>query len=406
MDRYGDLTGQTLEVCLERILENIIPVSKVINRPIKRARGLVAAEDIYAGMPVPPFAKSAMDGYAVKASDVEGASPETPVELSVIGELSAGDPGKVEYSERSAVRIMTGAKVPDGFDAVVKQEDTDFGEESVAVFRKAQAFDNYCKEGEELEAGALVISRGTRLGRVELGLLSSLGIAKVPVKRPLRIAILSTGSELRNPGEPLLPGSIYSSIPVMLRYSIESMGFKVCYDSVCADDKDLIMLEIKKSLKVADMLITTGGISVGKKDLLPETLKTLGVMPLFSNARVQPGTPTAASIYEKKLILSLSGNPYAALANFDYYFPHIASKFMGCEGFLPKVKKAVMGDSYEKKNEARRLIRARFSDGKVYLPCSSHKSSVIGNMSLCNCYLDLEEGRRVKAGDEVTVRMI
>ncbi|MCR4656925.1 MAG: molybdopterin molybdotransferase MoeA [Lachnospiraceae bacterium] len=406
MDRYGDLTGQSLEVCLERILENIIPVSKTINRPIKRARGLIVAEDIYAGMPVPPFSKSAMDGYAVKASDVEGASEESPVELSVIGELSAGDPGKIEYSSKSAVRIMTGARIPDGFDAVVKQEDTDFGEENVAVFRKALAYDNYCKKGEELKAGELVIKKGTRLGRIELGLLSSLGISKVPVKRPLKIAIVSTGSELRNPGEPLLPGSIYSSIPVMLRCSIEGMGFKVSYDSVCADDKELIMLEIKKSLKTADMLITTGGISVGKKDLLPEVFKTLGVMPLFSNARVQPGAPTAANIYEEKLILSLSGNPYAALANFDFYFPYIASKFMGSEAFLPEEKKGVLADSYEKTNEVRRLVRARYSDGKVYLPVSSHKSSVIGNMSLCNCYIDLEEGRKVSVGDDVTVRLI
>ncbi len=404
MKRYKEVTGLSLETCLERILEHITPIRETEQLPLSQAGGRILARDIYAEEAVPSFDRSAMDGYAVQAEDLEGVSDSSPVRLKVVGEILAGmDADGYRGRMGTAVRIMTGAPVPDGFNAVVKQEDTDQGDDEVCVFHSVREGENICPAGEEIGKGVLAVPAGARLGRVELGLLSSLGLHMVEVRRPLRVSLLSTGSELLAPGEAPAPGKIYGSIGVMLRYSVERMGLSVVSEELCADDEALLSEKLKAAARQADVVITTGGVSVGKRDLIPGVLDGLGAELLFTRALIQPGTPTMASLYDGRIVLSLSGNPYAALANFDYYFPHMAAAYMGCREFLPVIKKAVLADPYPKVNNRRRLIRAREEDGRVYLPAESHKASVFGNMASCNCYMDLEAGRKAEPGDEVRV---
>ena len=411
--QYKILTGLSLEVCQKRIIENITPVADSVCIPLGKAGGQVTGEDVYAPFAVPPFPKSAMDGYAVRALDTTKASRERPVRLKVIGELLAGDDsGHLQEkllsdgaAQGRAVRVMTGAEIPTGFDAVIRQEDTDCGVDEVALYRSVKAFENYCPIGEELEKGKLVIPKGKRIGRTELGLLASLGCMEVSVKCPIKVSLISTGSELAKPTEALRPGQIYGNILPMLRYSLERMGCEIASEAVLADEEALISSEIQSAAKRADVIITTGGVSVGKKDLIPAVMTGLSAKKLFSHALIQPGTPTMASMYENKPILSLSGNPYAALAMFDYYFPYMAAQFIGCENFLPVVKKAVLAGEYKKINKQRRLVRAKYEDGKVR-PADHQKASVIGNMADCNCYMDIEAERELETGDTVTVRMM
>lgn len=200
----------------------------------------ILGEDIVAQMMIPPYPKSAMDGYAVRAEDTSGADREHPVTLQIVGELFAGDCAEIPYEEGCAVRVMTGSYVPEGYDAVIRQEDTDYGEKQVQIYREITAGTNYCCVGEDIREGEQILARGTHLRALHMGLLASLGIYKVPVCERIKCSILSTGSELMAPGTPLLPGKIYNSIAYMLRASMERQGIQVPFTEICGDDKELL----------------------------------------------------------------------------------------------------------------------------------------------------------------------
>ncbi len=393
-----------IEDCLGRILDNVSLSENLITVDIMDCHGMVLGEDVISGMMVPHFPKSAMDGYAVRACDVATASLDTPVKLSVIGELLAGDYEKIKYRENTAVRVMTGAYVPEGYDAVIRQEDTDYGEDVVEIRTSIKPFMNYCKVGEDIRAGEVVIKKGTRLSSVHMGLMASLGIASVCVRKPVNVAIILTGSEIVGLGEEISPGKIFGSIAYMLAGVMKKEGINVCSVTTCADEEDLLKSKLESAVSIADFVITTGAVSVGKKDIVPKVLAEMGAKELFHGANIQPGTPTMASVLNGKVVLSLSGNPYAAMANFELYFWPAMAKMMGSETFDVKSEKVILASAYPKKNRLRRLIRAYAESGKVTIPSTVHASSVIGNLTECNCFIDLEAGRQVVQGDEVMVR--
>ncbi len=392
-----------IEEARERLVEKISPIRDSLMVSARDSFGCIAGGDIKALQPVPAFNRSAMDGYAVFSEDIREACEEHPVRLKVRGEIFAGDCKEIEYEKNTAVRIMTGGMIPDGYDAVVKQEDTDCGEEEVLIKKAVGAFENYCPIGEEVKEGQTVIPEGCRIGRTQAGLIAGLGLTEVRIRKPARIAVVSTGSELVRAGILLKKGKIYNTICSMLEYSIASQGFETAFCSICNDEEKNMVKEIRKAVRGSDLVITTGGVSVGKKDLVPAALDKLGAEVIFKNVNIQPGTPTMASVLENTVIISLSGNPFAALANFDIYFGCCAAKLMGSDAFLPVTEEAVLADAYEKVNSLRRLIRAKKSGNMVYLPADSHKASVFGNMTECNCYIDLPAGKKVSVGDTVNV---
>lgn len=392
-----------IEEALSIIASSVRPIEDSICVPIGNAFGYITHEDIKADTPVPAFARSAMDGYAVKASDVAEAAKDNPVRLKVIGEMLAGDNKDIAYIPGSAVRIMTGAMIPEGYDAVVMQEDTDYGGEEVSIYSSTEPCRNYIPAGEELKKGEVAIPSGRHIGRIEAGLLASLGMSEVRVRRPARVAIISTGSELAEAGDELSPGKIYNSIRYMIGTSVRQEGLTVSLEKTCPDDTDILRETIRAAIEISDIVITTGGVSVGKKDMIPDVIEAIGAMKLFQGVNIQPGTPTLCSIYSGKLILSLSGNPYAALANFDLYFWHIISGLMGSSYYQNEIKEAVLCDRYDKVNRMRRLVRAREADGKVYLPVKEHMSSVFGNMHECDCYIDIPAGTAISPGDRVRI---
>ena len=413
----------TIEQALDALLSGIRSLDNKEYLTLSYAAGRVLAEDIHAPFSVPSFPKSAMDGYAVRSEEVMGASREKPVVLRVIGERLAGESGELPVPEPfTAVRIMTGAEVPPQYDAVVREEDTDYGEAEVSIFKGVTHFQNYCAVGEDIREGDVVLPAGTLIGRIETGTLASLGFAEVPVKRRLKIRILSTGTELADPvvmsgeeagaqglaegeyvPEALPPGKIFNSIAYMLEASLTAAGFEADH-GIYPDDAAEIEAAVRMAAKEADVVITTGGVSVGKKDLIPEVLGRLGADIRFRRAKIQPGTPTIGSVFEGTPVLSLSGNPYAAIVNFDIYFWPLAAKMTGCSAFLPVVEEAVLASPYEKVNAIRRLLRARVERGQVTLPAKSHASSVLSNLTACNCYLDLPAGKSIKPGDTVVIR--
>lgn len=392
-----------IEEAVSILEKNLSPLCGSEEAALCDALGRILFKDVFAPMNVPPFAKSAMDGYAVRSEDLEKASQEKPAELCVAGELFAGDWKEIPCKKNCAIRVMTGSPVPQGFDAVVMQEDTDCGQEKVLVYKSVRRFENYCAEGEDIKKGSLVLSKGKRIGRVEAALLASLGVSRVKVRVPARVAVLATGSELVRAGEPLPAGKIYSSVGELLCASIKAAGLAVAQNKIVIDDEDEIKAALEAAVNASDFVITTGGISVGKKDLLPKVLSDMGAKILFSGVNIQPGTPTTASALNGKVILSLSGNPYAAMANFDIYFYRAAAVLMGSDSFVPKIVRAQLCDECGKVSKRRRFLRARLEGGSVFLPSQSHAASVISNVLECNAYVDVPADKALCKGDEVSV---
>lgn len=371
---------------------------------ISKSIGRICAEDITSPFSVPSFPKSAMDGYAVNSSDVKLASKDNAVKLKVVDELLAGDYKQISYEPGTAVRVMTGALVPDSYDAVIKQEDTDYGEDTVTIYRAAMPFENYCKVGEDIDENATVISANTVITRSHIGVLASLGIKTIKVKSKPVIGIICTGSELASIDNKLKPGQIYGSISYMLEACLDKYDIEA-RTVICSDDSDSIISAIKEMLECCDMIITTGGVSVGKKDLIPGVIEELGATKLFYRANIKPGTPTMGSVIDGKVILSLSGNPYAALCNFDYYFWDLLAHISGNKTFANTWDKAILADDYSKVEKTKRLLRAKLENGKVYLS-SNNASSVISNLYDCNCYALIDADKTYMANDTVEVLMI
>ena len=393
----------SLETARRRFIDVLQPVTGEILLPLSSAYGMVSARDITADVSVPAFSSSAMDGFAVHSADLSGASAASPVKLTVSCEIYAGDVPAFAIARGCAARIMTGGMIPPGCDAVIRQEDTDRGETEVLIFRPASPMENIRPEGENMRTGTLAVRKGQRIGRTELGICMALGIKEISLRRPARIGIIPTGSELQSPGERLSPGKIYENISLMLAAPLEREGFQVIQRTPVPDKEDLLLREIKETSAACDFVITTGGVSVGKKDLIPSVLRTSGAEIIFRNVDLMPGTPTTGSVLGGKGILSLSGNPFAALANFDLYVWHSLSKLMGCSGFLPEEKTAVLIDPYMKTNRRRRFIRVYEENGLVHLPSDVHKSSVFSNLRYCNAYMDVPAGTHAAPGDTVHI---
>ncbi len=426
-----------IEECVEKLRAVISGETRTEELRLLELDRRIAAEDVFSPIDIPEAAKSAMDGYAVRAEDTEQASAEVPVSLSVIGEVFAGDAKQFSCRPGTAVRIMTGAFVPEGYDAVIRQEDTEgnwdrlhpvrdrdsgelsqqgscsygtMAEEAKVWLRKAvKPFTNYCRRGEDLARGDLILKKGKRINPVDIALLAGAGIDRVKVKKKLRVCILSTGSELTEPGEELAPGRIYQNISYHLAALMQRQGNFLVQTAICPDDTDLLQSRLRELAGQSDILITTGGISVGRKDLLPAVLEKTGAELLFRGADIQPGTPTMGAVLptekgQRIPVLCLSGNPYAAFTNFEIYFWEMAAVAYGSRDMLPACGTGLFRGIYEKKNQHRRFIRAFYRDGEVRLPSDRHMSSVISNLNECNVFIDLEPGRQLRDGDEVRVR--
>ena len=396
-----------IEEAVSSLVKELSPISSCEICSLVNATGRILGEDINAGISVPSFPKSAMDGYAVRSADLAGASSENPVKLNVIACIYAGDKIPASVLEKNsfagtAVRIMTGAVVPEGFDTVVKQEDTDYGEEVVSIYKPQKPYVNYCKVGEDITEGSLVLKEGTLIGRSEAGVLASLGVSEVKAVRKLRVAVISTGSEIVDVGQELGETQIYNSIAYTLTAALSKPAFEVCFSSV-PDDETEIINAIKKAEETSDIIITTGGVSVGKKDLLPKVLECLGAKKAFAGVNVKPGSPTIGAVLNGKALLCLSGNPYAAVANFDLYMGHIIEAKTGCAAFVPVKERAVLTSEFSKPSNVRRLVRAHVDSGRVKILNKNQMSSVLSSFIGANCYIDFPQGSKVNPGDEVDI---
>jgi molybdopterin molybdotransferase len=315
--------------------------------PIGSAAGRVLAADAHALTDLPPFDSSAMDGYAVRAED-------TPGHLSVVGQSAAGRPATLRLGEREAIVISTGAVVPDGADAVVPIERSkgDLDVEAVG------AGEHIRPRGGDVRAGELVVAAGELLGPTQVGALAAAGVGSVSCARRPRVAVLATGTELRPPGTPLAPGEIYESNSVLLAAQLAQTGAIVELLESVADDEPATRAAIERGL-AADVLVTSGGVSVGRHDLVRGTLAGLGAEEVFWRVAVKPGKPIAFAVRGATLIFGLPGNPMSSLVGFELYVRPALRALQGERDPGPRFSSGTLARTARRNRDRDEFLRAR-----------------------------------------------
>lgn len=406
-ERRKKMKELQLEDALQLLLDRTVSMEETENVAAAAAAGRILGEDLRAQRDQPPFPRSPLDGYAVRSEDLAGACQERPARLRVVDEIMAGCSPAQTVVKGTAVRLMTGAPIPQGADTVVRQEDTDYGEQTVEIYVNQNAWDNYCFAGEDYQAGSVVLRRGTSLGAAEIGMISSLGLEEVPVFRKPRVMVLATGDEVILPGRPLKPGQIYDSNLHMLRAQLQLWGMDVIQSELCADDAKEAAERIRAQAQNADLIVTTGGVSVGKKDIMHEVFALLGCEQIFWKVAVKPGMPTLAGQYGGTLLICLSGNPYGAIANLQLLVRPVLAKMTGRKDLELKYTKAVLENAYRKKSRTRRYVRAYCEDGRVRVARGSNDSGIISNLCGCNCMIAIPAGTEaLQEGDTVPVVLL
>ena len=396
-----------LQYALQIISNSVDEINETEIIKIEESMGRIISEDIYAPINQPPFNRSPLDGYALRSEDTKGASHINPIKLKVIDEVFAGQNIDTVLNKGQAIRIMTGAEIPDGANCVIKQEMTDYGMNEVEIYSELMAYENYCFIGEDIKKDSKLISKGEKLTYIHIGLLSSMGITEILVRRKLKVGIISTGDELINAGQYLEKGKIYDSNRTTISMRLLEFGCEIYTSKIVGDEANKVCEEIENIIDTVDIIVTTGGVSVGKKDIMHEVIKQLKANKLFWKVKIKPGTPAIYSIYKEKPILSLSGNPFAALATFEVMGRELIYKLTGDLDLRQVRIKSVIADDFLKESKVRRLVRGIYKNNKVYLPQGGHSSGVMLSMLGCNCLIDIEPGNKeISKGDEVNIILI
>ncbi len=393
-----------IEEAVKILCDSVVPIKETEEVSLIESNGRILAEDVCAEFDQPPFSRSPLDGYAVKGADTLDASEERPVILKVIGKEYAGEVYEGEVSSGEAVRIMTGAPIPDGADTVIRQEDTDYGIDTVGIYKGQKPWSNYCYAGEDLKKGEVILEKDCTVNSGIIAVLASLGKNTVKVYRRPRVAVYSTGDELLMPGKPMQPGKIYESNTTYISSRLMEFGIALVAAKVVPDDPALMAEKIQKNADKADLIITTGGVSVGEKDIMHDVQELLQAKQLFWKVKVKPGSPTLAFMYKDTLVLALSGNAFAAVANFEILGRNILYKMYPSERIRIKSRIVTMKDSLTKPSGMKRFLRGYADDDTVVFSEGLQTSGAISGMAHCNCMIEIPSGNAgANAGDKVRI---
>ncbi|WP_214370990.1 gephyrin-like molybdotransferase Glp [Pseudonocardia sp. H11422] len=394
----------------QAVVAALIPPAPVQDVPLTQAAGLVLAADLTAPIALPPFDNSAMDGYAVRAADVAGATEEAPVELPVATDIPAGRTDVPTLEPGTAHRIMTGAPLPPGADAVVQVELTDGGVDRVRIRRAPAPGTHVRTAGEDVPAGAVVLTAGTVLGAPQIALAAAVGSATLPVRRPPHVLVLSTGSELVAPGTPLRPGQIYESNGPMLAAAVQDAGGRAELLRFVPDD--VAQFRQVLSERVAggvDLVLTSGGVSAGAYEVVKDALTGRGVE--FVRVAMQPGGPQGAGRLEIDGgvgIVTLPGNPVSSQVSFEVFVRPALRAALGHPHPHRPVVKATLGEPMSSPAGKRQFRRGVLDavDGTVR-EVGSPASHLLGALARADCLIVLpEDVTSAEAGDPVDVWLL
>ncbi len=374
----------------------------VVRLPLAQCAGLALAEPVLSSLPLPPFDNSAMDGYAVRSVDVAGATAGTPVQLPVTEDIPAGRTDSPTLRPGTAHRIMTGAPMPPGADAVVPVELTDGGRYRVQIFGPRSPGDSVRRAGGDVAAGDEVLAAGVVLGAAQLGVAAAVGRPELPVHRRARVLVVATGSELVAPGAPLLHGQIYESNGTMLAAAVREAGGEAELLHFVPDDVDALDAALAPRLAGVDLLVTSGGVSAGAYEVVKSAMTGHGVE--FGKVAMQPGGPQGAGRYRGVPVATLPGNPVSAAVSFEMFVRPALRAAMGLPTQRPRVTARLTG-ALESPLGLRQFRRGVLDPaaGLVAL-IGGPASHLLGALARSNCLIDIAETvTHLAAGDEVEV---
>ncbi|MEH2920253.1 molybdopterin molybdotransferase MoeA [Samsonia erythrinae] len=393
----------TLEQALENMFSQVSSLTETERVSLFDAIGRIAAHDITSPINVPPFANSAMDGYAVRCADLSAAAP-----LPLAGKAFAGAPFTGEWPAGTCIRIMTGAAIPAQADAVIMQEQAEVSEDGIRFPHQVKPGQNIRLAGEDIAAGARVLPAGSKLGVAELPLLASLGITQVDVIRRLKVAVFSTGDELQPVGEALEEGQIYDTNRFTVRLMLEKFGCDVHDLGIVRDDPAALRAAFQKADQLADLVISSGGVSVGEADYTKQILDELGDIHFWKLA-IKPGKPFAFGKLQHSGFCGLPGNPVSAALTFYQLVQPLLARLSGYTQWRQPPRIRVKTVSALKKTPGRtdfqRGIFSRNAQGELEVRTTGHQGShVFSSFSLGNCFIVLEQARgNVAAGEWVEI---
>lgn len=371
--------------------------------------GRYLGDDIIADHDIPRFDRSPYDGFAIRSVDTQTASQGQAVEFEVVDHIGAGAVSKVNVQKFQAVRIMTGAQLPESCDAVVMFEVTQQferdGKPFMTLKRKVKPLENVSIQGSEVQRGTVIIRKGQSINPGIKAVLATFGYGQVPVIKRPKIGVYATGTELLDVDEPLVEGKIRNSNSYMITSQIKRLNAESVYYGKLADDFDLCFAAVKNALEEVDLLITTGGVSVGDYDFLPEIYQKLGAKVLFNKIMMRPGSVTTVAEWNGKLLFGLSGNPSACYVGFELYVrPIIRSFYHSNKPHLRKTS-AILDADFPKPNPFTRFVRSRidYKNGQVYVvPSGLDKSNVVTSLADADALMVLPGGTRgYQKGDQV-----
>ena len=400
----------TVDEHVERIVESLEPLHPY-DQPLLEALGLPVCENITAPMDLPAFDNSAMDGYAVYFGDVATASVDHPVHLPVVGEMAAGQTKLFALSPGTAVRIMTGAPVPHGADAVVPVEWTDGGVASVRITKAPQRDQHVRHKGEDVQVGDVLLEDGSILGPRQLGLLASVGRSQVRSRPRPRIVILSTGAELREPGTALGHDSVYDANSYMLAAAARTAGAIAYRVGIVSDDPNDFSDALSDQLVRADLVVTSGGVSKGAYDVVKEVLSELGTVS-FGEVAMQPGKPQGFGFVgeDSTPIITLPGNPVSSYVSFEVFVVPAIRRMMGRLPYRRPMVRALCTQGFSSIPGRQQYLRAQFEiDGKGahVAPVGGHGSHLVGDLSEANSLIVVPpEVTSVAGGEQVQVLVL
>jgi molybdopterin molybdotransferase len=390
----------SFEKALNLVLDHtpsLLPVEKTIYE----INSDILAEDIKAKGDLPLFSNSAMDGFALRSEDTHS----VPVALKIKGCIKAGDSPGIKVNEGEAVKIMTGAPLPESADAVVMKEDTEEKEKEVLVKKSIREGENVRPQGEELKKGQLALKKAIRLNPSSLGFLAALGYEKAKVFSKPKVSLLITGSELVKPGRELKPGEIWESNSTTLKAALGELNIKPIFLGIAKDNFEDLERQIHEGLRTSDILLISGGISVGDYDFVQEILLRQGVDKVFWRVAIKPGKPTFFGKKGDKLVFGLPGNPISVLVIFLEFVRPAILKMMGQRDVLLQEREAILEEKLQKKPDRAYFFKGMFQEknGLAYVKSAGlQHSHVLGSFAGANCLVFLEkEKKSFKPGEKV-----
>jgi molybdopterin molybdotransferase len=383
----------------EKILDRVTYSPAVENVALMDSLGRVLARDIVSSINMPPFDKSAMDGYAV-------ASGDDSKKFEMVEVIAAGDVPKKTVGKGQCAKIMTGAMLPPGADKVVMKEITE-EKDGYMILTGDDSRRNVCYLGEDIKPGDTVLKSGHLIRPPEVGIIASMGINTFRVYKKARVSVVTTGSEIVPPGRALAKGQIYNSNAYSISAQVLRTGADVTFTGIVSDDKTGIRETLANLLAESDMVLISGGVSMGDYDFVPGILKELGVTLHFDRVAIQPGKPTVFGTYKNVLVFGMPGNPVSTFTIFEVFVKGLLYKLMGYD-YTPLLLTGVMKEDFKRKRTVRTAyVPVRYDNDGLVVPVEYHGSAHLNALARANALLKIPAGiKEVKKGSAVHVRQI